>query len=214
MRRSTALGAAFLVVCLLVATQLVLPGIAAHRVRDELRGTGPVQSVQVSAFPALKLLWGHADRVRIRLGAGRIGAGDVAGELRKAQHVGRLDFAAASLALGPLRLQDVRLEKVGARVSGQASISRTNLAAVLPPGVDVKPVSSGGGQLVLEARAGLVAVRARLEATRGALYVAPEGLLGSIASLRVYSDPRLAVTGVGARPAPGGWTLTASGKLT
>ncbi|MFZ0377875.1 MAG: hypothetical protein WAL38_08625, partial [Solirubrobacteraceae bacterium] len=63
-----ALGVAGLVLLVLVVAQLVLPGIAADRLRDQLARSGTVISVKVSAFPAIELLWGDADSVVVRLG--------------------------------------------------------------------------------------------------------------------------------------------------
>ena len=50
MRRLAALGLAALVVLLLVVAQLVLPGIAAQRVRDHLARSGQVLSCRSTRF--------------------------------------------------------------------------------------------------------------------------------------------------------------------
>src|SRR5450755_588013 len=68
MRRPLTALAAVVVVVLGVA-QLVLPGIAAQRLRDQLARSGQVLSVHVSAFPAIELLWHHADSVVVRMGS-------------------------------------------------------------------------------------------------------------------------------------------------
>ena len=57
MRRITALAPAGAIVVVLIVAQLVLPGIAAQRIRDRLSRSGTVLGVQVDAFPAIKLLW-------------------------------------------------------------------------------------------------------------------------------------------------------------
>jgi hypothetical protein len=49
-------------------------------------------------------------------------------------------------------------------------------------------VAAGGGQLVLQASAGPVNVRARLSARDGRLVIAPDGLLGGLAALTVFED--------------------------
>jgi hypothetical protein len=79
--------------------------------------------------------------------------------------------------------------------------------------VGLTPVAAGDGQLVLEAVAGPLSVRARLSARDGALVIAPDGLLGGFASLTVFSDRRVRVTGVGARSRADGFTVTATGAL-
>ena len=56
---------------LLVLAQLLLPRIAASRISSRVGRYGTVQSVSVSAWPAVELLWGHADSVRVKAGASR-----------------------------------------------------------------------------------------------------------------------------------------------
>lgn len=62
MRRLAVLGVVALVVAVVVlgVAQLVLPGIAAQRIRSQLDRYGHVRSVSVSAFPAIELLWHRA----------------------------------------------------------------------------------------------------------------------------------------------------------
>jgi hypothetical protein len=199
---------------LLAAAQVALPRLAESRLRSELAPTGRVQSVHVSAFPAVKLLWRHADSVEIRIGEAAADRGRVAELLDGAHGVGRLDATIASLRLGPLVVRDIALRKRGDRLTGEARVTRADLSAALPASVDLRPVEAAGGELVLQASAGPLAVRARLSARDGALVIAPDGLLGGIASLTVFDDPRVAVTAVGARPADDGYTLTAEGRLT
>ena len=56
---------------LAVASQLLLPGLAERRLRSELGEVGTVERVDVSAFPAVKVLAGRADRIVV-LESGRI----------------------------------------------------------------------------------------------------------------------------------------------
>ena len=92
-------------------------------------------------------------------------------------------------------------------------MTQGDLAAALPPAVGLQPVAAGDGQLVLEVAAGPISARARLSARDGALVIAPDGLLGGFASLTVFSDRRVRVTGVGARSRADGFTVTATGAL-
>jgi hypothetical protein len=202
-------GVAVLLVALL-ASQYFLPRLAERQVRDELHGTGRVESVDVRAFPALKLLFGHADRVDVGVGAAAAGTGRLAELLAKTKRTNELRATVRTLDLGPLVLRDLRLRKQGSRLSGDAAVTNEDLAAALPPSVGLRPVASGDGQLVMEAQAGPLTVRARLSARDGALVIAPEGLLGGFASLTVFSDRRVHVTGVGARPRADGFTVTAT----
>ncbi len=58
----------WLPVLLVVLAQVFLPSLAARRVRDRVARYGTVRSVSVSAFPAVKLLWGKADTVNVDAG--------------------------------------------------------------------------------------------------------------------------------------------------
>ncbi len=213
--RRLGLGAAGLVVLVLVAQQLVLPGVASRRLRDRLEQRGEVRRVSVSAFPAFKLLWGRADRVEVRMASATLsGAGSFAAELGRAREVGRADIRADVFSVGPLRLRDARITKDGDRLHGEAALTRADLAAAVPVDLGLQPVDAGDGSLTLEGRIGPVSAQARLSAADGALVIAPAGLLGGFAGIRVFDDPRLRVDAVGARERPDGFTLTADGRLT
>jgi hypothetical protein len=200
-------------VALLVVAQLVLPSVAERRLRDELADRGSVRSVAVSSFPAVELLFERADRVEVRMGESRLGIGDLGDQLERTRGVGELDARVDLLRLGPLLLRDLRLGKADGQLTGEAALTREDLANALPVDIGLEPVESGDGQLVLEATVGPVTARARLSARDGALVIAPDGLLGGFATLTVFEDPRVVVTGVGARPRPDGFTVTAEGHL-
>src|SRR3954469_404168 len=140
----------------LVATQLLLPRIAARRLAEELRSSGDVDLVRVRAMPALKLLFGRADSVEIRMTEARAGTGRLADLLDEARGTDRLDARAARARVGPLLARDLRLSKRGDAVRAQAAVSDADLAAALPPGTGLRPVEAGDGELVLEASAGVL----------------------------------------------------------
>ena len=202
----------------LAVAQLVLPGLAARRLRNQLARDGSVKAVTVRAFPAIKLLWGRADSVAVHfteLVATRSRTGDL---LARANRTGELFVSADSLADGPLRLHQVVVSKHGRQLDGQASLADADLRAALPPGFAVRPVASGGGRLLLRAQANLlgvgIAVDALLGARDGALVIEPVGVpLASLATVTVFSDPHLSVQSVAAAPRPGGFTVTAVGLL-
>jgi hypothetical protein len=212
-----ALVLGLLVAAGLLAGQLLLPRIAARRLAEDLRHSGDVDYVRVWAIPALKLLFGRADAVEIGMSEARAGTGRIADLLDEARGTERLDARAARVRLGPLTARDLRVSKRGDDVRAQAAVSDADLAAALPPGTGLRPVQAGGGELVLEASAGVLgiraAVRARLSARDGALVIAPDGLLGAIGSLTLFADPRVQVTGVDARRAGSGFVLAAHGRL-
>jgi hypothetical protein len=202
------------VAALLVASQLLLPRLAESRLRGELEPVGDVASVHVSAWPALKLLFERADSVDVHLSTGTVGGGDLADRLAATSRTHALDAQVDRLLLGPLALRDVRLVKDGDDLTGSASLTEADLAAALPVDLGLRPVSSSGGALVMEAEVGPVTVRARLSASDGALLIAPDGLLGGFASVRVFDDPRVRVLSVGAQSRTDGFTVTARARLS
>jgi hypothetical protein len=206
------LGSAVFVAALLLAAQVLLPGYAEDRLRDDL--TGEVRRVEVQAFPALKLLFGRADRVELEMGEVRTGQRDLADLLARTADTDELDARAAVIRVGPFVARDARMRKRGDALHGEAGVTSAELTAALPAEIGLQPVESEGGQLVLEATAGPLSVRARLSAKDGRLVIAPDGLLGGFASLTVFSDPRVRVGGVGARPRPDGFTLTADATVS
>ena len=212
-----AAAAAIVIAGLLGAAQLVLPMVAERRLRERLERVGEVREVDIHAFPALRLLWGGADRVVVRMGSTGAGTGRLADLLARARQTGELDATAERLRVLLLALRDVRLRKRGAELTGEATVTAEELEAALPPGFKVRPVASGGGALVFEGSAeifgrrysGRVVVLAR----DGRLLLAPDLPLGALLALTIFEDQRMEVTDVGARPHPRGFTLTAEANL-
>src|SRR5690349_566448 len=149
MRRIVLLATVGVVLLLLVLAQLFLPGIAAQRLRDRLARSGQVLHVEVHAFPAVELLWHHADRVLIRLATYRSGAGHLTSLLDQAGDVGTLDASAAVFRTGLLTLRDASLHKRGNSLTGTARVSEADLRAAIPFLDNVQPVASGDGRLTL-----------------------------------------------------------------
>src|SRR5256886_16319118 len=105
-------------VVLAVVAQLVLPGIAENRIRDRLAHDGRVESVHVSAFPAVKLLWGRADRVSVRMANVRAAVGRLGDLIGRSADAGRVAASTRELGVFTLRLRDARLRKRGSRLVG------------------------------------------------------------------------------------------------
>ncbi|MFL5820308.1 MAG: LmeA family phospholipid-binding protein [Solirubrobacteraceae bacterium] len=206
-----------MIAALALLQQAVLPSIAQTRLRHRLERLGTVERVEVGALPALKLAFGHADRVTVRMRDSTTGRAGLADLLADTRQTDSLDASVSALRLGPLTLRDVRLGKRGLRLAGQASVGQADLDAALPPGFTVAPVASGGGVLVFAATATLfgrtVSARAFARARDGRLVVMPDVPFGDVLSLTVFSDPRVYVEGVGARPTRDGFTLTARARL-
>lgn len=219
MRRLAFLGGSVVVIVLivLVIPQLVLPGIAARQLRNRLSHSGTVLSLEVSAFPAIKLLWHQADKVVIRMGSYRSSSAALSGTLGQVGNTGTLDASANRLVAGSLTLRDARLEKRGNQLSASATVTEGDLRASFPVLDGVQPVASSGGQLTLQGTATVFGVTATAQATvrpdNGALVVTPNIPLGGLATITLFSNPAIVVDGVAASPAPGGFSLTADAHL-
>jgi hypothetical protein len=201
--------------------QLVLPGLAASRLRTSLRADGKIEGVSVSAAPALELLWGHADSVRIRFSTMHVSIGRTGALLARTRAAQDVDASVGTLVDGPIVLEDARLRKRGASLLVSATLTRSALAGALPPGVSVTPVAGGGTGLRLRAVASLfglsVGTDLAVTARQGRVILDPVGLasLGGLAQLTVFADPRVHVDAVGIRAGRGGaYVLEGRAHLT
>jgi hypothetical protein len=204
-------------VALLALAQLLLPMLAEDRLRGRLERDGKVESVDVSAFPAVKLLWGRADRVTIRMADAGAGPGRFADLLVSTDEADELDARVRSLRILTLTFRDVALRKRGRDLSGTATVTGADLRAALPAGFDVRPVASGDGALVFEGTATLLGRsltgQAVVAARNGRVLLAPNLPFGGFLSLTVFEDPRIEVLDVGAQARPDGFVLTARARL-
>lgn len=217
MRRISALAIAGVVPALLVVAQLVLPGIAAQRLRDRFARSGKVLQVEVHAFPAIELLWHQADRVVVRVAQYRSSPGHLGGVLQQAADVGSLDASASELDTGLLTLRDATLRKRGDELSGTARVTKADLRSAVPFLDGVQPIASSNGQLKLRGTATLLGVTASVDATvaaqDGQLVVQPNVPLGGLATVTVFSNPHLVVQGISASSAVDGFSVSATGRL-
>jgi hypothetical protein len=216
-RRLIALALAALVLVVLVVAQLLLPGIAAQELRNDLEQSGTVLEVKVSAFPAIKLLWHHADTVVVRMGRYRSGASQLGDTLGRAVDAGSLDASAQELDVGPLTLRNATLRKRGIELTGAATVTQADLRSVVFFLDNVEPVASGNGRLTLRGTASFLGLKATVDATvaaqNGALVVAPDVPFGGIATLTLFDDPHVQVQSVSATNVPGGFRVSAEGKV-
>jgi hypothetical protein len=217
MRRLAALGALLLVAVVLGVGQLVLPGIAERSLRDRLGQSGQVLAVHVHAFPAIELLWHHADSVVVKLGHYRSTPGRLASLIDQAADVGSLTASASELDTGLLTLRDATLHKQGDQLTGSAQVSEADLRTALPVLQQVTPVASADGRLIFRGTATLFGITASADATvsavSGALIVQPDVPFGGLATIRVFSDPHLQVLSIGASPTASGFSVHATGRL-
>lgn len=196
-----------------MVAQLVLPGIAAQRLRDRLSRSGRVLEVKVEAFPAIELLWHQADRVVVRMARYHSTPGHLGSALAQTSDTGSLYASVRQLQTGLLTLSNAMLTKRGNELAGSASVSEADLRSAIPFIQGVTPVASGDGKLVLRGTAFGVTADATLMAVNGKLVVQPNVPILNFFTLTVFSDPHLAVQGVAARPTRGGFVLSVRGRL-
>ena len=217
MRRIIAIATAGVLILVFVVAQLVLPRVATDRLRDRLSKSGNVISVEVHAFPAIKLLWNHADRVVVRMGRYQSGAGSLGDLLSQTSDVGSVDASAQEFNSGLLTVRNAALRKRSNQLVGTALVTESDLRRAIPILQSVAPVESSDGRLTLRGTASLFGVTASVDATvsasAGNLIVAPDVPFGGFATLTVFSNPHVEVQSVGASSAPGGFRVTATGRL-
>ena len=210
-RTRIALGTAGGIVVVLVLAQLVLPGIAARIARDQLGRYGTVRSVSLRAFPAIELLWGHAQSATVRAGNLRMSVSQFDGLLSRLEGIQQLDMTAESLRMGPLGIHDVSVQKRGRELITRGSVAQSDLQSALPAGVQVRLVESAGGAVEARVSGSLfgvgASVLALLGAHEGKLVAQPQGFpFAGLGPITLFSDPHLFVQAVAlsSQPGPGG----------
>src|SRR5271167_3644190 len=91
------------VVLALALAQVFLPRIAASRISSRLGRYGRVESVSVKAWPAVELLWGHADSATVRAGGLALSTAQTANLLWEARGFRDIDLTASSARVGRLK---------------------------------------------------------------------------------------------------------------
>ncbi len=182
--------------------QIFLPKIAASRISSRLGKYGDVQSVNVSAFPAIELLWHDADSVSVHARTLSVSPAQTGKLLHEASGLQKIDLTADATREGPLALHEVHVSKRGAKLHAQATVSDADIKSALPAGVSLQLLGSSGGRVEVRATGGLFGVGATVdavaEAEDGKLVVRPRGFLLEALKLTLFSDPRVRIEGVGA----------------
>ncbi|HTB69966.1 MAG TPA: hypothetical protein VK707_03200 [Solirubrobacteraceae bacterium] len=211
-----------LLVVLLALAQLLLPRIAASRISSRIGRYGHVTSVNVSAWPAVKLLWKDADNVTVRASDISVDPSQTDRLLAEARGTAKLDLRAERAREGPLAVTDVYVEKRGRELRASAFASAADVRAALPPGFDVQLLSSEGGKVEVRASGGLFGIGASVdavaEAREGKLVVHPRGALIEALRLTLFDEPDVELQSIAAHAATGadgeaGYELEASATL-
>ena len=206
-------------VALLVLAQFLLPPLAERSIRGKVEDVATVRSVKVKAFPAVELLWKHADEVEVELGEVRAGTGKFADLVDEASGVDEVDVTAETATIGDAELTRAEFHKNGADLVGTGFMNEDAILAALPLGFRVKPVRTDGGALIVRGSPGIlggaVGVEGRVVTQDGAIVVNPEGvpLVGGLVDYTVFTDERIRVDSVTARRIGRNFVITARGTL-
>jgi hypothetical protein len=223
MRRAL-LAAAGILVVVLVAAQLLLPGVAEDRVRSDLNEQGTDAEVEIKALPAVKLLWGHADDVTIEVANLRTDEdggddGDSLSDLlAQTSRTKELDVHVNVLEDKLLRVEDVRLTKDGDALTAVVKLRKSDVDEALPAELELTDRQVPNGLAVagttdvfgetIEAEANIYAD------DDGSLVLEPsDDLLGDLVSVPIFEDDRVAVDSISARMGGDGYVVTARGHL-
>jgi hypothetical protein len=151
------------------------------------------------------------------MGTYRASPAKLPGTLDQAGDVGSLRASAQTFQDGLLTLHAASLVKQGNQLSGSAVVAEADLRAAAPFLTSVTPVASAGGRLTLRGTATLFGLSATVDATvsaqDGKLVVAPDVPFGGLATITVFSDPRIKVQAVSASPVPGGFEVRGTAAL-
>jgi hypothetical protein len=176
-----------------------------------------VLQVKVSAFPAIELLWHHADSVVVRMGRYQSGTSQLGSRLDGATDAGSIDASAQVLQVGLLTLRDATLRKRGDQLTGTATVTEADLRSAAPFLDNVQPIASGNGRLTLRGTASLFGLSATVDATvaaqNGMLLVAPDVPFGGLATVTLFDDPNVHVDSVSAVSTPGGFSVSAGATV-
>ena len=192
-------------VLLFVLAQLFLPGIAADRISSRLARYGHVRSVDVEAWPAVELLWGTAESVRVRASDLTFALSQTGHVLGEASGAHDIDMTAQRVHVGPLELSEVTFHKRGAQLIAHARATEAAVAAALPPGIRIRLLRSERGSVEVSVGGALFGVGGEIDAlaqaSEGKLVARPAASLLALFSLTLYKNPRVYIESIGASPA-------------
>jgi hypothetical protein len=221
--RRTLLAVVGLVAVVLIAAQIVLPRVAAQRLRAGLERDGSDVRVRVEALPAIKLLWHRADRVTVRVAHLRPGGSGSSTSLpdllADTKAVDRLDVRVGLLDARRLRVHDVGLQKKGNTLVAHVRVTAAAVDDALPPRLRISARQVAPDRLAVSGRTSAFGRRLAGRALividgRGRIVLRPDGVpLASLISVPVFSDDRVAVDALTTSPTGDGFTATVRGHL-
>jgi hypothetical protein len=195
--------------------QVVLPGIAADRLRASLLRTSVGVRASVSAAPAVELLFGQAGSVVVHISTMRSQRGPVGSLIARASHTTNLTATVRQLFVDGLTLQRITLLKQGPKMSIRAFVSRSSIDSVLPLNITLTPAPGAAGiqlQVTADILGAKRTVSARVQAANGSIEIGPDlSLPAHLLQVTIFRAPGFSVDQVSARTAGDGYELDARG---
>lgn len=125
-----ALVVAGLLVAVLVAIQLFVPGQAASDVESRLTEGGGEADVEIEALPAVRLLWGDGDRIEVRGSDLVLDVENDTNVLDRLDGFDQVDVSLAGIEAGPFEVGSFELRRQGGgayTLRSEATTSGTDL---------------------------------------------------------------------------------------
>jgi hypothetical protein len=218
LRRLTLIGAITLVVVVLFGlTELLLPPLATHVARDRLSKYGPVESLSVSAFPAVELIWGDVDSMTVKMGSYRATGSKLSTALGQSEQVGNINATIGTLHSGLVTMQNVTASKHGKTFTVSGDLTESDIKSAVPLLTSVRALGESNGALNLAATGSAFGIQASVDvslfASGGVVEVQAQGLLSSFVHLTLFSNPRLYITSLSGHATSDGLSVTATGQL-
>jgi hypothetical protein len=182
------------VVVILVASQLLVPGIAERQTEDRLEAGGGTASVSLSAFPALRLLFDDGSRFEARARGLDLDLNQRVDVLDRLDGFSEVDVLIDDLIAGPLEVSSFQLTRDGSDPYHLVSSAQASPAALVDLGADALGLPGGdlfgglAGQALgdapvpIELDMDLVSSEDGIEVTSGGSTVAgiPTGPIGEL----------------------------------
>jgi len=182
----------------LALAQLVLPGIAAERMREEIGRYGTVRSASVSAFPAIELLWRHGQSASATAGSLAMSVAQASALLWKARGIERIDLHAGTLHFGPITMQAASMRKRGDRLLASGNVTEADLRAMIPSSTGVRILGNTAGGIAIRVSGSAFgptpSIEVLLAAHEGELVAQPQGIpfAGGL-GVTIIADPHIHV---------------------
>lgn len=193
-----ALGVAGGAVVVLGLAQLLLPRLAAQRVRSQIGRYGVVHSASVSAFPAIELLWGDAQSATVSAANLDMTPAQANELLWKSRGVQRVDMHAESMRVGSFTLRDANWHKRGDQLAMSGQLSEADLRSSLPGSTGFALLGSNSDGVSMRVSGSLFGLAAsvdvQLSAVEGKLVAQPKGIpFAGLVKVTLLSAPHMYV---------------------